>query len=85
MLTYLLTAIGLPPGGSRTVHIYTQTIHRTTQKFWKSAGCVLDLRAVKIWIDYVNPLSSRFCRGLLGWKNVDSWKVIRGNDKACKV
>jgi len=24
-----LTAIGLPPGGSSTVHIYTQTIHRT--------------------------------------------------------
>ena len=30
-MTYLLTAIGLPPGGSSTVHIYTQTIHRTTQ------------------------------------------------------
>jgi len=28
----LLTAIGLSPGGSSTVHIYTQTIHRTTQK-----------------------------------------------------
>jgi len=28
---YLLTAIGLTPGGSSTVHIYTQTIHRTTQ------------------------------------------------------
>jgi len=28
---YLLTAIGLPPGGSSTVHIYTQTIHRMTQ------------------------------------------------------
>jgi len=28
---YLLTAIGLTPGGSNTVHIYTQTIHRTTQ------------------------------------------------------
>ena len=28
---YLLTAIGFPPGGSSTVHIYTQTIHRTTQ------------------------------------------------------
>jgi hypothetical protein len=28
---YLLTAIGLPPGGSSTVHIYTQAIHRTTQ------------------------------------------------------
>jgi len=27
----VLTAIGLTPGGSSTVHIYTQTIHRTTQ------------------------------------------------------
>jgi hypothetical protein len=26
-----LNAIGLPPGGSSTVHIYTQTIHRTTK------------------------------------------------------
>jgi len=25
------TSTGLPPGGSSTVHIYTQTIHRTTQ------------------------------------------------------
>ena len=31
LLLYLLTAIGLTPGGSSTVHIYTQTIHRTTQ------------------------------------------------------
>ena len=30
-MIYLLTAIGLPPGCSSTVHIYTQTIHRTTQ------------------------------------------------------
>ena len=30
-MMYLLTAIGLSPGGSSTVHIYTQTIHRTTQ------------------------------------------------------
>jgi hypothetical protein len=28
---YLLTAIGLTPSGSSTVHIYKQTIHRTTQ------------------------------------------------------
>ena len=28
-LMYLLTAIGLTPGGSSAVHIYTQTIHRT--------------------------------------------------------
>jgi len=26
-----LTAIGKPPGGSSTVHTYTQTIQRTTQ------------------------------------------------------
>jgi len=26
-----LTAIRLPPGGSSTIHIYTQTVQRTTQ------------------------------------------------------
>ena len=30
-MIYLLTAIGLSSGGSSTVHIYTQTIHRTIQ------------------------------------------------------
>jgi hypothetical protein len=30
-MIYLLTAIGLSPGCSSTVHIYTQAIHRTTQ------------------------------------------------------
>ena len=30
-MIYLLTAIGPTPGGSSTVHIYTQTVHRTTQ------------------------------------------------------
>ena len=30
-MIYLLTAIRLSPGGSSTIHIYTQTIHRTTQ------------------------------------------------------
>jgi len=28
---YLLSAIVLTPGGSSTVHIYTQTVHRKTQ------------------------------------------------------
>jgi len=28
-MIYLLAAIGLSPGGSSTVHIYTQTVHRT--------------------------------------------------------
>jgi uncharacterized integral membrane protein len=30
-MIYLLAAIGWPDGGSSTVHIYTQTVHRTTQ------------------------------------------------------
>ena len=30
-MIYLLTAIGLTPGGSSTVHIYKQTVHRTKQ------------------------------------------------------
>jgi hypothetical protein len=30
-MIYLLIAIGLTPGGSSTVHIYTQTVHRATQ------------------------------------------------------
>ena len=30
-MIYLLTAIVLSPGGRNTVHIYTQTIHRTIQ------------------------------------------------------
>jgi hypothetical protein len=31
IMIYLLTAIGLSPGGRSTVHIYTQTIYRTIQ------------------------------------------------------
>jgi len=35
----LLTEIGLTPGGSSTVHIYTQTIHRLTQLTnWEECG-----------------------------------------------
>jgi len=30
-MIYLLTAIGLTPGGSSAVHTYTQTVHRATQ------------------------------------------------------
>ena len=34
-----VTAIGLSPGGSSTVHNYTQTIHRTTQlTIWEECG-----------------------------------------------
>jgi len=31
MMIYLSTVMGLTTGGSSTVHIYTKTIHRTTQ------------------------------------------------------
>ena len=46
-MIYLLTGIELPPSGSSTVHIYTQTIHRTrstttthrtTQLIWEEFG-----------------------------------------------
>jgi hypothetical protein len=30
-MIYLLTAAGLTPAGSRPVHVYAQTIHRTKQ------------------------------------------------------
>ena len=47
-MIYLLTAIGLTPGSSSTVHIYTQTVHRTTQNkqyieehnnLWECGSC----------------------------------------------
>jgi len=60
-MIYLLTAIGLPPGGSSTVHIYTQTTHRATQnkqyteqhkKFWKSTGRAPSLRVIPWHLPY---------------------------------
>ena len=39
LMIYLLTAIGLTHGGSSTVHIYTQTIYRTTLLTnWEECG-----------------------------------------------
>jgi hypothetical protein len=36
---YLLTAIGFTPGGSSTVHICTQTVHKTKQLInWEECG-----------------------------------------------
>jgi hypothetical protein len=39
-MIHLSNAIWMPPGGSSTVHIYTQTIHRTTQitTNWEECG-----------------------------------------------
>jgi uncharacterized integral membrane protein len=52
MLIYMLTAIGLTPGSSSTVHIYTQTVHRTTQLIGKSAGRAPSLRAIPWHLPY---------------------------------
>ena len=60
-MIYLLTAIGLSASGSITVHIYTQTIHRTTQitteqhkkqLIWKSAGRAPSLRILPRHLPY---------------------------------
>ena len=71
-LIYLLTAIGLSPGGRSTVHIYTQTIHRTIQNKqyieqhnnWKSAG-----RAPS-WL--VLPWHLPYNRGKFQWDHRES-------------
>ena len=70
MIRYMiyLTAVGLTPGGSSTVHIYTQaiheqrnghkTIHRTTQfihgttQLRKSAGRAPSLRGIPWHLPY---------------------------------
>jgi hypothetical protein len=62
-----LTAVGLPLDGSSTVHIYTQTIHRTTQnkqyieqhnKFWKSGGCAPSWRVIPWHLPYTRGKSA---------------------------
>jgi len=55
-MIYLLTAIWLTPGGSSTVHIYTQTIHRTTQLTtkWEECGpCPVFAESNKINIIFI--------------------------------
>ena len=39
---YLLTAIGLTPGGSSMVHIFIKTIHRTTQLTTKTTQLTIE-------------------------------------------
>ena len=38
ILSYRIISFGFTPGGSSTVHIYTQTIHGTTQLIWEECG-----------------------------------------------
>jgi len=46
--TDILTAIGLTPSGSSTVHIYTQTIHKTTQQLSLEGFLGFEPRVVKL-------------------------------------
>jgi hypothetical protein len=47
ILIHLLSAIGLKPGGSSIVHIYIQTIHRTT-KLTNLVGRLSEIRAQSV-------------------------------------
>ena len=50
-MIYLLTAVALTPGGGSTVHIYTQTIHRTTQSITKLSLIGKSVgRAPSLWV-----------------------------------
>ena len=53
-MIYLLTAVGLPPGGSSTVHIYTHKQYREQHKLliWKSADRAPSLRVVPWHLPY---------------------------------
>jgi hypothetical protein len=53
-MIYLSNAIGLTPGGSSTVHIYTQTVHRITQLIWEECGPLdryVDIFVNCNWVD----------------------------------
>jgi hypothetical protein len=47
-MIYLLPAIRSTPGGSSTVRIYKQTIHRTTQQLWLEGFLGFEPRVVKL-------------------------------------
>jgi hypothetical protein len=59
-MIYLLTAVGLTPGGSITVHVYTKSIHRSTKNkkgkthitIWKSWARELSLRVLPWHLTY---------------------------------
>jgi hypothetical protein len=51
-MIYLLTEIGLTPGGSSIVHIYTQTIHRATQLTRTTQLTTTQLTTTQLTINY---------------------------------
>jgi hypothetical protein len=67
-LTYLFTAIGLTHGGSSTVHIYTQTIHRTIQ-FITLVGRLSGIRT--------QSGQTKINDELTAWKKSPNWEECR--------
>jgi len=49
----LLTAVGLTAGGTSTVHIYTQTIHRTTTISIRYECEFTALHTMSRWVDWL--------------------------------
>jgi hypothetical protein len=60
-----LTVIGLPPGGNSTIHICTQTIHRTTQ----STQTIQ--RTTQFAPEKETTRSGRFARGKKGTLSIE--------------
>ena len=80
-----LTAIGLPPGGSSKVHIYTQTIQRTTKstqtihrttQFTNQEEC----RPCPVFARYT--LAFAYTTEEKAWKNLSqgSRRILGGNE-----
>jgi hypothetical protein len=66
---YLLTAIGLTPVGSSTVHIYTQTIHRTTQL----TTLVISISGIRTQIGQTNWKKCEPCPRVIPWHLSYNW------------
>jgi hypothetical protein len=48
LIDIFVNRIGLTAGGSSTVHIYTQSVHRTTQQLWLESFLGFEPRVVKL-------------------------------------
>ena len=70
--TIYLTAIGLTPGGSSTVHIYTQTVHRTTQ-FINWEGCGQCLVFATYSLAFALQLNKKHGKPQSGYSENVSW------------
>ena len=79
-MIYLLTAIGLSPGGRSTVHIYTQTIHNNENQSSGSRVVTCGRTDTKLTVTLRTHLQTLLCAS----KGADNpWKVGKVG-KFCK-